>query len=97
MDDLRHHSVGRAGAPAIPAQLDCLGYRHAITWIRHAESVLRRPLVVRHAGGTAGGGSGLTADAVALVRSYRRVSRAIDRVVRRAETEILRRRPDAAR
>lgn len=66
-----------------------LGYRHAINWIRHAESVLGYALVVRRAGGAAGGGSGLTAEGVALVRSYRRESRVIDRIVRRAETEIL--------
>lgn len=66
-----------------------LGYRHAIRWIRHAESVLGCRLVMRHAGGAAGGGSGLTAEAVKLVRAYRRVTRAIDRIVRRAERDIL--------
>ena len=66
-----------------------LGYRHAITWIRRAESVLGYALVVRHVGGAAGGGSDLTAEGVRLVRSYRRVTRAIDRLVRQAESEIL--------
>lgn len=68
-----------------------LGYRHAIAWIRRAETVLRRPLVERHAGGVAGGGSHLTLGALLLVRSYRRVGRALDRVVARAKTEILER------
>ncbi|MGQ0714849.1 MAG: hypothetical protein ACT4PJ_14145 [Gemmatimonadaceae bacterium] len=67
-----------------------LGYRHAITWIRRAELVLGYALVMRRAGGTAGGGSGLTEEGAALVRSYRRVGREIDRIVRRAETAILR-------
>ena len=66
-----------------------LGYRHAIAWIQRAETVLRRPLVERHAGGVAGGGSCITHDAAALVRSYRRVGRALDRIVARARTEIL--------
>jgi molybdate transport system regulatory protein len=66
-----------------------LGYRHAIKWIRHAESVLGCTLVVRRAGGAAGGGSGLTHEGLRLVRSYHRVTRAIDRIVRRAEAEIL--------
>lgn len=74
-----------------------LGYRHAIRWIRHAESVLGHRLVVRRAGGVAGGGSGLTADGVALVRAYRRVSHAIDEVVCRAEAEILGEQPRSAR
>lgn len=74
-----------------------LGYRHAIRWIRHAESVLGRSLVVRRSGGAAGGGSGLTVDGVALVRAYRRVSHAIDELVCRAETEILGERPRSPR
>lgn len=45
-----------------------LGYRHAINWIRRAEARLERPLVVRHADGTSGGGSALTAEGIALVR-----------------------------
>jgi molybdate transport system regulatory protein len=67
-----------------------LGYRHAIAWIRRAETALRRPLVERHVGGVAGGGSSLTVAALLLVRSYRRVGRALDRVVARAKAEILR-------
>lgn len=66
-----------------------LGYRHAIAWIQRAETVLRRPLVERHVGGVAGGGSRLTHDAEVLVRSYRRVGRALDRIVSRARTEFL--------
>ncbi len=66
-----------------------IGYRHAIAWIQRAEVVLRRPLVERQAGGAMGGGSRLTEEGLALVRSYRRVGRALDRVVARARTEIL--------
>jgi molybdate transport repressor ModE-like protein len=66
-----------------------VGYRHAIAWIRRAEQLLARPLVTRRAGGVDGGGAGLTREAVALVRSYRRLSRAIDGIVRRAERELL--------
>ena len=69
-----------------------IGYRHAIAWIQRAESELRRPLVERRAGGMAGGGSKLTGEARALVHSYRRVGRALDRVVARARTAILDRR-----
>src|SRR5690242_2669254 len=39
-----------------------IGYRHAIDWIRRAEALVERPLVIRRAGGVAGGGSGLTPD-----------------------------------
>jgi len=70
-----------------------IGYRHAIAWIQRAETVLRRPLVERRAGGMAGGGSTLTGEARALVHSYRRVGRALDRIVARARTEILAARP----
>jgi molybdate transport system regulatory protein len=66
-----------------------VGYRHALKWIRRAEKLLQRPLVVRRAGGAAGGGSGLTAEGLRLVRSYRRVRRVIDRLVQRAEAELL--------
>jgi molybdate transport system regulatory protein len=78
-----HGSVQRA------ARRLGLGYRHAIAWIKRSERALRRPLVERHAGGVAGGGSRLTAQAVLLVRSYRRFGRALDRVVARARREIL--------
>ena len=70
-----------------------IGYRHAIAWIQRAENVLRRRLVERRAGGVAGGGARLTLDALALIRSYRRVGRALDRIVARARTEILESRP----
>ena len=70
-----------------------IGYRHAIAWIKRAETVLRRPLVERRAGGMGGGGSKLTGEALALVHSYRRVGRALDRIVARARTEILAARP----
>jgi len=70
-----------------------IGYRHAIAWIQRAEAVLRRPLVERQAGGATGGGSRLTGEGLALVRSYRRVGRALDRIVARARTEILGARP----
>lgn len=66
-----------------------IGYRHAIAWIRRAEQALGRPLVVRHAGGTAGGGSAVTPEGLALVRAYGRISKAIGRVVERVEREIL--------
>lgn len=66
-----------------------IGYRHAIDWISRAESLLRRPLVARRAGGVAGGGAGLTPDGERLVRRYRRLSRALQRVVARAENELL--------
>ena len=66
-----------------------LGYRHAIAWIRRAEAVLGRSLVVRQAGGTSGGGSDLSDDGAALVRAYRGVSRSIDRIVRQAESQLL--------
>jgi len=70
-----------------------IGYRHAIAWIKRAETALRRPLVERRAGGMAGGGSKLTGEARALVHSYRRVGRALDRIVARARNEILAARP----
>jgi molybdate/tungstate transport system substrate-binding protein len=66
-----------------------LGYRHALAWIRLIEEGLGRPIVVRHAGGVAGGGAGLTLDGLALVRSYRRVDRALRQIVVRAEREIM--------
>lgn len=66
-----------------------LGYRHAIDWIRRAESVLDRALVIRRAGGVAGGGSGLTRDGMLLIHNYHRVSRALGKVVERAERHIL--------
>src|SRR5919108_5949778 len=50
-----------------------VGYRHAIDWIRRAETLLDRPLVIRRAGGVAGGGSGLTPDGMTLIPTYRRV------------------------
>jgi molybdate transport system regulatory protein len=66
-----------------------VGYRHAIDWIRRAETLLDRPLVIRRTGGVAGGGSGLTPDGIALVRTYRRLSGALGKIVARAEAEIL--------
>lgn len=66
-----------------------LGYRHALAWIRLIEEGLGRPIVVRHAGGVAGGGAGLTLDGLALVRAYRRVDRALRQIVVRAEREIM--------
>jgi molybdate/tungstate transport system substrate-binding protein len=66
-----------------------LGYRHALAWIQVAEESLGRPLVVRHAGGVAGGGAGLTLDGLALVRAYRRIDRSLRHVVLRAEREIM--------
>lgn len=66
-----------------------LGYRHAIAWLRRAERVLGRPLAERHAGGTAGGGAGLTPDARHLIAAYHRVTRRLARVVASAEREIL--------
>jgi molybdate transport repressor ModE-like protein len=62
-----------------------LGYRHAVAWIQCSEAALDRPLVVRRAGGVAGGGAGLTLDGIAVVRAYRRISRSLDRIVARAE------------
>ena len=66
-----------------------IGYRHAIDWIRRAEALVERPLVIRRAGGVAGGGSGLTPEGVMLVRKYRRISRALGKIAARAEQEIL--------
>ena len=66
-----------------------IGYRHALAWISRAERVLGRPLVVRHAGGVAGGGAGLTLDGIQLVRAYHRISRSLRRVVRAAERQLL--------
>jgi len=66
-----------------------IGYRHALAWISRAETALGRPLVVRHAGGVAGGGAGLTLDGIQLVRAYRRVSRSLRRLVRAAERQLL--------
>jgi molybdate transport system regulatory protein len=66
-----------------------VGYRHAIAWIRRAEQALDRPLVVRRAGGVAGGGSGVTPEGLALIRTYGRISRAIGKIVERAGREIL--------
>lgn len=81
--------IGREGSVRQAALRLGLGYRHAIAWIRRAESVLDRSLVMRQAGGVAGGGSGLTHDAVLLIHSYHRVSRALGKVVERAERDIL--------
>jgi molybdate transport system regulatory protein len=66
-----------------------LGYRHAVAWVRRAESTLGRQLVDRHAGGAAGGGAGLTPDGVELVRQYRSISRELGRIAERAEQLIL--------
>ena len=66
-----------------------LGYRHALSWIRRAESVLGRPLVIRRAGGLSGGGSGVTVEGLKLIRSYHQVSASLERIVRRADHEIL--------
>ena len=66
-----------------------IGYRHAIAWIRRAEQALERPLVVRHAGGSTGGGSTVTPEGIALIRAYGRISSAIGKVVARVEREIL--------
>ena len=66
-----------------------IGYRHAIDWIRRAEALVERPLVIRRAGGVAGGGSGLTPEGVMLVRKYRRISRALGKIAAHAEEEIL--------
>ena len=66
-----------------------IGYRHAIAWVRRAEQALGRPLVVRRTGGVAGGGSGVTPEGVALIRTYGRISKAIGKVVERAGREIL--------
>lgn len=65
-----------------------LGYRHALSWIRRAESVLDRPLVIRRAGGAAGGGSGITAEGLKLICSYGQVSASLERIVRRADHSI---------
>jgi molybdate transport repressor ModE-like protein len=81
--------IDRQGSVRQAALTLGLGYRHAIAWIRRAESVLDRSLVVRQAGGAAGGGSGLTADGELLIHRYHRVSRAIGKVVARAEHDIL--------
>jgi molybdate transport system regulatory protein len=82
-------AIQREGSVRQAARALGLGYRHAIAWISRAESTLGQPLVVRHAGGVAGGGAGLTLDGIALVRAYDRVSRELDRVVARAERLLL--------
>jgi molybdate transport system regulatory protein len=66
-----------------------IGYRHAIAWIRRAEQALDRPLVVRRTGGAAGGGSALTAEGIALIRAYDRISKAIGKVVERVGRDIV--------
>ena len=66
-----------------------LGYRHALSWIRRAESVLERPLVIRRAGGAAGGGSGITSEGLKLIRSYGEVNASLERVIQRAGPAIL--------
>ncbi|HEX5437000.1 MAG TPA: hypothetical protein VFW98_07570 [Gemmatimonadaceae bacterium] len=81
--------IDRAGSVRQAALHLGLGYRHALAWIGRAEQVLGRALVVRQAGGVAGGGSGLTAQGADLIRRYRRVASVLGRVVERAEHEIL--------
>ena len=66
-----------------------IGYRHAIAWIRRAEQALDRPLVARRAGGAAGGGSVLTAEGIALIQAYDRISKAIGKVVERVGRDIV--------
>jgi molybdate transport system regulatory protein len=83
LEEIRVQGSVRQAAKALG-----LGHRHAIAWIQRAEATLARPLVVRRTGGSAGGGSGLTLDGVRLVQSYRRLSRALERIVIRAEREI---------
>jgi molybdate transport system regulatory protein len=84
LEEIRLRGSVRRAAQALG-----MGYRHAIAWIQRAEAVLDRPLVMRRTGGVAGGGSGLTDDGVRLVQSYRRVNRALGRIVSRAASEIL--------
>ena len=66
-----------------------VGYRHALAWIRRAESLVGQALVERHAGGSTGSGASLTEKAQRVTRAYRRVNASIHRLVERAEREIL--------
>lgn len=84
LEEIRHRGSVRAAAASLG-----IGYRHAIAWIQRGETVLQRPLVERHAGGSSGGGAGLTPEAVRLIQAYRRAGRALGRVVARAEAEML--------
>jgi molybdate transport repressor ModE-like protein len=84
LEAIRVHGSVRQAARALG-----VGYRHAIARIRRAEDALEQPLVARRTGGVAGGGAGLTAPAMHLVQRYQRVSRALARIVQRAEPEIL--------
>jgi len=77
--------IGREGSVRRAAFTLGIGYRHAIAWIRDLESLLECPLVIRRAGGAAGGGAGLTLDGIMLVRRYQDLERALARVAARAE------------
>lgn len=66
-----------------------VGHRHAIAWVQQAESLLRRPLVQRHAGGAHGGGATLTSGGETLVQAYLTVEADIKRRLTAARAEIL--------
>jgi len=58
-----------------------ISYRRAWAQIREMEELLGHPLVVANRGGTDGGGTRLTAEAVKLIKQYEKLSRKMDRAV----------------
>ncbi len=82
-------AINAQGSVRAAARRLNVGHRHAVAWIQRAETLLRRPLVLRHAGGLGGGGATLTPAGETLVQAYLEVEWDIARRLEQAQAESL--------
>ena len=70
--------IGESGSIRAAAEQMKMSYRHAWSHLARMEKALGKKLVVRHAGGPAGGGSTLTPAGRKLLADYRRFRAKLD-------------------
>lgn len=58
-----------------------ISYRRAWAQIREMERLMGHPLIVANRGGSSGGGTQLTSEAIKLMRQYDRLRRKVDKAV----------------
>jgi len=63
-----------------------ISYRRAWAQIREMESLLGHPLIVSNRGGTSGGGTELTPEALRLIQQYEKLCRKLEKAVYKEET-----------